>query len=271
MNIYKGFFDELIAWLKGFVPSLIFAVIILVVGWWLAKTLSKSIGKAMRRAKIDESIISFFYSIMIVLFRLIVIITAAAELGINVTSLVAAIGAAGVTIGLALKDSFSNIASGILIITNKPFKIGDYLEVDNFQGTVLKIEMLFTTLTTYDNKVIVVPNSKLTSEHLINYTAQKTRRLDLCYSVSYDTDLARAKDIIREVVLNNNKSLNEPKPIIAVAQHNESSINIIAKVWCNCEDYWPLYYEMQENVKNEFDKNNISIPFNQLDVNIKKA
>lgn len=266
--LYNDIIHQFLIWSKGFAPNFIFALIILFAGWWLAKVFSKSIKKAMKRAKVDDGIISFFYSIILVLLRIIVIISAVAKIGVNVTSLVAAIGAAGVTVGLALKDSFSNIASGILIITNKPFKVGDYLEVDNFQGTVIKVEMLFTTLKTYDNKIIVVPNSKLTSEQIINYTAQTTRRLDLSYMISYDDDLIKVKELLKTIIYTNSKVLNEPKPVIAVSEHNESGIKIIAKVWCEIDNYWPLYYEMQETVKLEFDKHSVSIPFNKLDVHI---
>lgn len=270
MDIYN-LVDEFWIWSKKFIMHLGFALLILFIGWWLAKVLSKSIRKTMRRANVDEGIISFLYSIMIVAFRIIVVISAIAKLGINVTSLVAALGAAGVTIGLALKDSFSNIASGILIIINKPFKIGDYLETKDIQGTVLKIEMLFTTLKTYDNKIITVPNSKLTSDHMINYTSQKTRRLDLSYLIGYNDNIDKAKEVIRNIILSNDKALNSPEPVIAVSEHKDSGIEIVAKVWCNSGDYWPLYYEMQEKVKFEFDTNKISIPFNQVDVNIRQG
>lgn len=268
MCTYNNFTDIFLNWFKNFVPELLLAAIILFFGWWISKLISKSIKKAMKRAKVDDGITSFTYSLLLASLRIGVIISAIASLGINITSLVAAIGAAGITIGLALKDSFSNIASGVLIIINKPFKVGDYLEVDNFQGVVLKIEMMFTTFKTYDNKIIVVPNSKLTSEQIINYTAQDTRRLDLSYIVSYNEDLKKVKDILTDLVSSNEKALCEPKPIIAVSEYTEKGINIIANVWCNSNDYRTLYYEMQENVKIAFDNNKILIPFNQLDINI---
>lgn len=266
----ESIMNESIAWGKIFIPKLFIAIIILIVGWWLSKVISKSIKHTMNRTNVDKGVISFVYSILITTFRTLVIITVIAELGVNVTSIVTAVGAAGVTAGLALKSSLSNIASGLLILITKPFKIGDYLEFDQLEGTVVRIEMMFTTLKTYDNKAVIIPNSQLTEQSVINYTQQKTRRLDLKYSVSYDSDIKSVKELLYSLVLSNDKALDNPKPFVAVAEHSPSSIDMVVKFWCKIEDYWDLYYEMQEKVKIEFDKHNITIPFNQLDVNIKK-
>lgn len=266
MEKVNALLDQFWKWLQNIAPNLIGAILILVIGWWLSSLLSKSIRKAMSRGKLDAGIVSFVYSISKNAFRIIVLISAAAKLGVNVTSIIAAVGAAGVTIGLALKDSLANVASGALIIINKTFHVGDYLEVENLQGTVVKIEMMTTTLNTFDNKSIVIPNSRLTSNNIINYTAQQNRRLDLTYSVSYDADLSEVKTLLGKVVADNAKALQEPAPVIAVGEHQESCVQMVVKIWCDRDDYWPLYYEMQETVKLEFDRHHIVIPFNQMDV-----
>ena len=262
--------NESINWIKSIAPHLIGSALLFLVGWWLASFLTKIIKNGMSKAKIDAGIVSFSGSILKTTLRIIVIISVLSQIGLNVSSLITAIGAAGVTVGLALKDSLSNFASGMLIIVNHIFHIGDYLEFDGASGTVTNIDMMFTTLITSDNKSIIIPNSMLTSDKIINYSSQETRRLDLTYMVGYNENIPKVKNILNDIINHNNKILKTPKPIVGVAEHLDSGINIAVKVWCSVDNYWNLYYEMQETVKMEFDKNGISIPFNQLDINIKK-
>lgn len=269
MEHLEKIWNEFLKWLLSIAPNVIGAILILVIGWWLASLLSKYLKKAMAKAKVDAGIISFVYSITKNALRIIVLISTAAKLGVNVTSIIAALGAASVAVGLALKDSMSNVASGVLIIINKLFHVGDYLEVDDLQGTVSKIEMMNTTLTTIDNKTIVIPNSILTSTSIINYTSQETRRLDLSYGVGYESNLMEVKNLLRKLVQNNPKIHMDPAPVIAVGELQSSCIQIIVKAWCDCDDYWPLYYEMQESVKLLFDAHHISIPYPQTDVHLK--
>ena len=270
MEQFNQFFETLLAWMTGIAPRVIGAIFILVVGWWLARVLSKATRKAMTKAKLDAGIVSFTYSIVKTVLRSIVVIAGAAQMGVNVTSIVAAIGAVSVTIGLALKDSLANLASGALIIINKPFHVGDYLEVEKLEGTVTKIEMTFTTLTTYDNKTIIVPNSRLTSNNIVNYTAQNTRRLDLNYTVSYRDNIAKVKALLNDMVTQNEKIMQQPAPIIAVTEHKTNGINFAVKIWCASSDYWDLYCEMQEKVITAFDENGITIPYNHTDIHIVK-
>jgi small conductance mechanosensitive channel len=262
------FWENIWHWLQDIAPNAMGAAIVFAVGWLLSGLLSKLVRKAMHRGKMDAGIISFVYSISKNSLRVIVIISAAAQLGVNVTSIIAALGAAGVTIGLALKDSLANVASGALIIINKPFHAGDYLQVEGLEGTVTKIEMMYTTLTTFDNKEVIIPNSRLTSNNIVNYTAQKTRRLDLAYTIGYGDDIAFAKQVLHSLVEQNEKALKSPEPIIAVTEHQASGVVIAVKVWCGVEDYWPLYFEMQETVKLAFDENGITIPYPQMDVHM---
>lgn len=268
MEHLQSILDQFLKWLQNIAPNFIAAILILVIGWWLSSLLSKSLRKVMRRGKLDAGIISFVYSITKNVLRVIVLISTASKLGVNVTSIIAAIGAAGVTIGIALKDSLANVASGALIIINKPFHVGDYLEIEGLQGTVTKIEMMTTTMNTFDNKSIVIPNSRITSNNIVNFSAQKTRRLDLSYGVSYDSDLTKVKSLLVGLVQDNPKALTDPAPVIAVGEHQDSCVQIVVKIWCDRENYWDLYYEMQESVKQTFDQNQIVIPFNQMDVHV---
>lgn len=263
------FFSTLLDWLKGVAPRLISAVLVLVIGWWLASLLTKMAVRAMQRGKMDAGIISFTSSVSRNVLRVIVLISVAAQLGLDTTTIITALGTAGVAVALALKDNLANVASGALIIITRPFHVGDYLEVEGLQGTVTRIEMMFTTLSTIDNKEIVIPNSRLTANNIINYTAQEKRRLDLEYCVSYEDDLTRVKALLTEMVTGNGKVIPEPAPLVAVGEHKDSSIAMVIKVWCKSEDYWPLYYEMQENVKLTFDREGISIPYQQMDVHMK--
>lgn len=255
-----------IGWLQNIAPKLLGAVVVLLIGWLLSKALVKLLKKALERGKAEAGVVTFVGSLANISLKVLIGITAAAQLGFDVTSIITAIGALGVTLGLALKDSMSNVASGVQILFNHIFRVGDYLTVDGVEGTVDRIELMYTALRTFDNKEIIIPNSELTASVITNYTAQKTRRLDLTYSVSYSTDLAKARSVLEELIAANEKALDDPAPLVAVGEHKDSSILMVVKVWCATKDYWPLYFEMQESVKNAFDAAGIEIPFPQIDV-----
>ncbi len=264
--------ENFVAWLNNFWPRLLGAALILLIGWYLINLLGKIMQRAMESKKVDGGAVTFFNSLLKVLLRIIIVITALGQF-MDVTSIIAAVGAAGVTAGLALKDSLSNVASGALIIFTHPFRVGDYLLVqgqNGVEGTVKRIEIMFTTLASFDNKEIVIPNSSLTASTIINYTAMETRRIDLNYSISYSQNIAAVKQVLQKLVDENEKILRDPAPLIAVGEHKDSCVNMVVKIWCACDDYWPLYYEMQEKVKLAFDEQGISIPFPQLDVHLPK-
>lgn len=262
----EKFTQWLISGLQNIAPRIFGAAIVLLIGWLLSKALVKLLKKALERGKAEAGVITFVGSLVNIGLKVLIGITAAAQLGFDVTSIITAIGALGVTIGLALKDSMSNVASGVQILFNHTFRVGDYLTVDGVEGTVDRIEIMYTALRTFDNKEIIIPNSELTASVITNYTAQKTRRLDLTYSVSYSTDLAKARSVLEELIAANEKALDDPAPLVAVGEHKDSGILMVVKVWCATDNYWPLYFEMQESVKNAFDAAGIEIPFPQIDV-----
>lgn len=266
---FEKYGKEIMNILESSMPKITAALIILAVGWWLSNQAARLMYRGMRRSKADTGIVTFISSLTRTLLKIIVCITAAAELGMNISSIIAALGAAGLTIGLALKDSMSNIASGAQIIFTKPFHVGDYLSVGDVEGIVERIEIIFTSLKTFDNKKIVIPNSKITSSVITNYTAMETRRLSLNYQVGYDEDVNHVKEILDEIVNNNKMILKQPEPLIVVEEYGSGTLTISAKLWCNTNDYWDLYYDMQEKVKSEFEKAGIQGPRQSLNLNVK--
>ena len=270
LSTLQNWLDGLWQWGLAFLPKLLVAAAIFFLGWWLSKAITRLIRKTLEKGRAEKAAVSFVCSFSLCALRIIVIISAIAQLGVNVVSIVTAIGAAAVTVGLALQDSMSNIASGILIIINKPFKVGDYLEFEGLQGTVSKIEIFNTRLNTIDNKEIIIPNSRLTVENVMNYTSHELRRVDLTYQVSYQSDILKAKQLLMDLVQSHAMVCKDPQPIVGIAGHNESSISIDVKVWCKKDLYWDLYYDMQEKVKLLFDENGIDIPYEQIVVHMEK-
>lgn len=234
------------------------ACVVFFVGWFLAGKLTAIINKAMTKSKMEESMISFSNSVLKVTFRSIVILMVMACFGINISSIIAALGAALVTVGLALKDNLSNVASGVLIIINKPFKIGDFLETSSVRGKVTKIEMLSTTLVTPDNREIVMPNSKLTADYVINSSANSQRRLDVVVPIKKDSNFSEIQQILNEIIKSDERILECPEPNVTISNFSESTVDIIIKVWCEAINYDSLSKSLHEGIKNEFDKNNVA-------------
>lgn len=256
-------------WFLAFLPKLITALIILAIGLVAAKYITKLIITTMKKGKVDPTVKSFLSSIINSILKILVIICALGTLGIDMTSIITVLGTATVAIGLALKDSMANIASGILIIINKPFKVGDYLETEGLDGTVTKINMMYTTLTSADGKEIILPNSRVTSNNVINYNVQNHRRLELHFSISYDDDIATAKRVIYDIIEADKRIDNTPEPpLVGVDSHGASGIDLVVKVWCLPENYWTLRYDIPERVKYAFDEKKITIPYDRLEVGL---
>lgn len=263
--------EQILIWMQNIAPKLIGALLILAIGWWLSNLLASLMRRGMDRAKADAGIVSFLCSLTRAALKIIVCITAAAQLGMEVTSIIAALGAAGLAVGLALKDNMANIASGAQIIFTKPFRVGDYLVMEGVEGTVTRIEIMYTTLTTFDNKEIIIPNSKMIVSIVTNCSAMETRRLDLSYSISYNDDIAAAKQLLNDMVSAEKRILQTPEPLIAVGELKEDGVALVVKVWCKSEDYWPVYYDMQEHVKLEFDKAGIAFPCRRIEIQSKEG
>ena len=249
-------------------PKIAVAAVILVIGYFFSKFAGKILKKVMVRRRVDETVHYFLCRMLVISLRIVFVLFALSAVGVNINSFIAALGAAGITAGIGLQSSISQFASGIEILFNKPFRKGDFIEIDGVTGTVEEIHFMNTTLITLDNKRVILPNSHVTSKSIINYTAQNKRRIDLKYSIAYGDDIALAKKVLQEAVEACPYTLADPKTIIAVSAHSESAIVLDTFVWCKSEEYWATFYDMQERVKLAFDKAGLHIPFNQMDVHI---
>jgi len=224
----------------------------------------------MEKRKVDKTIISFVSSLVFSALYVFVILAALSQVGIETTSFMAVIGAAGLAIGLALQGSLSNFAAGFLIIMFRPFKIGDYVDAGGVAGSVSKISLFTTDINTVDNKRIIVPNAQIMNDTITNYTAEKTRRVDLKFGVGYESDIKKVKSILNKIIDQHDLILEKPEPFVRLGNLGDSSIDFTVRVWAKTENYWTVYFDLTERAKEEFDKENINIPYPQMDVHMIK-
>lgn len=244
------------------------ALLLLLVGLWLVKRIVRVLEGLLKRKNMDEAATHFIGQIAHTVLTVLLFITVLGQLGVDTTSLLALLGAAGLAVGLALKGSLENLAAGILLVSQQPFKKGDFIDGAGVSGSVEKITMLNTRLLTPDNKMVVVPNASLINGNLTNFSANPTRRLDLTVSIDYDDDIRQAKQVLQQLVADEERGLQEPEPLVAVSELADSSVNFTVRMWVNSEDYWPTYFDMTEKVKLKLDEEGISIPFPQQDVHL---
>ena len=249
--------------------SLLMALAILIVGRQLVKLILRLITVALEKSKVEDTVRIFVTNLLNTLLMILVFIAAINQLGIETTSIIAVLGAAGLAIGLALQGSLSNFAAGILIVIYRPYKVGDYIEAGNHAGTVKDIQIFSTVLKTPDNKIVVVPNGSIMNGSIVNYSDQDTRRIDLIISCSYEDDIDKVRSVLEDILKKEKRILKDPKPQIAVAELADSSVNFIFRPWVKRTDYLPVYYSLLEEVKKRFDKEGISIPYPQSDVHIR--
>ena len=250
--------------------NILFAIATLIIGLIAARIVAGGFGKVLTKRKLDSTIVDFVSNMVRYAIVAFVIIAALGQIGVETASFVAIVGAAGLAIGLALQGSLSNFASGVLIIALRPFKAGEYIEAAGTAGVVESVQIFSTTLTTADNKYVVVPNSSILSGNIINYSRKPTRRIDLVIGVSYSADLAKTKAVLEAVLAANSKVLPTPAPQVAVAELADSSVNLVVRPWVNGGDYWPVRFELMEAIKNGLDEAGIEIPFPQMDIHTDK-
>jgi|TARA_B110000263_G_scaffold37135_1_gene28699 small conductance mechanosensitive channel len=258
---------------SNFGLKLLTALIVVIVGRQLVKILLKVIKVALEKANTEETVRIFIANLLNTVFTVIIFVAAINQLGVETTSIIALLGAAGLAIGLALQGSLANFAAGILIVIFRPYKVGDYIEAGTNVGTVKDIQIFSTVLRTPDNKAIVVPNGSIMDGSITNYSEQPTRRIDIIASCSYEDDLDKVKQVLKTILDSEERILTEPKPQIAVSELAESSVNFIVRPWVNSSDYLPVMYSLLEQIKKTFDQEGISIPYPQSDIHIheKKA
>jgi small conductance mechanosensitive channel len=248
--------------------KVIAAIAIFIIGRWIAMLVRRLVRRVMERAKVESIITGFVSSIAYIALLAFVVIAALGQLGIQTTSFIAILGAAGLAIGLALQGSLANFAAGFLMIIFRPFKVGDFIEGAGVAGVVEEIQIFTTTLKTGDNKIIIVPNAKLSGDNITNYSAQETRRVDMTVGVAYDADLAHVKNVLKDIISKDERILAEPASQVAVAELADSSVNFVVRVWTKTADYWAVKFDMTETIKNRFDAEGIGIPFPQREIHI---
>ena len=246
--------------------KVIVAIAIFMIGKLVARIVSKGVSKLLAHKAVDQAVISFVASLVYGIGVALVFIIAISHLGFNTSSLVAIIGAAGLAIGLALQGSLSNFASGVLLITFRPFKAGDFVEVSGVAGIVEEILIFSTKLRTGDNKTVIIPNGSITSGTITNYSTKPTRRIDLIIGVSYDANLSDTKKILSDVVAKDSRILTDQAVTIGVSELADSSVNLVVRPWVKSADYWPVYFDLLENIKVALDDAGIEIPYPQLTV-----
>lgn len=251
--------------------KIVMALVIFIVGRWVVKIVVNLVKKLLNRSgKMDEMLINFVASILNAILLLFVIIASLDQLGVDTTSLVALIGAAGLAIGLALQGSMQNFAAGVMILVFKPFKSGDFIEAGGVTGIVEQVNIFSSTLRTGDNKEVIVPNGSIYGGAITNFSARDTRRIDMVFGIGYDDDIRKAKEILEKLVAEDDRILKDPAPVIALSELGDSSVNFVVRPWVNSADYWNVLWDMNEKVKLTFDAEGISIPYPQMDVHLHK-
>lgn len=248
--------------------ALLKAIIILIIGIWILKAIRRGFAKILDKRQIDPSLKPFLVSLVYNLLLVMLILTVLSTLGIQMTSFVAIIGAAGLAVGLALQGTLQNFAGGVIILVLRPFKVGDYIEGGGHAGTIKEIQIFNTVMMTPDNKKIIIPNGGLSNDSIVNYSAQDTRRVDMVFGIGYDDDIKKAKDLLESILSSDDRVLKDPAYTVAVSELADSSVNFVVRPWVNAADYWGVYFDMHEKIKTEFDKAGISIPFPQRDVHV---
>ena len=262
--------EKLYEWVITRGVNVFFGVIFLSIGWKVINKTLKRIRRILESKNADPTITRFLDNVMNVTLKTVLIIIILQYIGVNLTGLTTIVASAGVALSLALKGSLANLAGGVIILVARPFNVGDFIETTEHSGVVEKISIFYTYLVTFDNKQILIPNGILTDSSIVNYSSKEIRRVDLTFSVSYEEDVLRVKNVLINILKNNELVLEEPEFFVGISMHGDSAINFIVKAWCKTEDYWTVYYDLLETVKIKFDEEGISIPYPQMDLHVKK-
>ncbi len=275
MTFFENIVNTITAFVTGSVINFIFlalcALAFVLIGFKLSSWIVKMIKKSKAFNKLDDSVETFLASLIGISLKILIVVIAATIVGFDVTALSAVIATFGVTAGLALQGSLSNLTGGIMILIFRPFKVGDYIDNHTDSGTVESIGIFYTTLTTPDNKTITVPNGALSNATVVNYSTKDTRRVDIEFSVAYGSDIDKVNKVMLTVASANEKIFKDPAPFAALIRQDASALVFVMRAWCNSSDYWDVYFSLEENMKKAFDAVGIEIPFNQIDVHFDKT
>ncbi len=254
--------------LVTYAANIVLALIFLVIGLRVIKAITKMISKKLTKSEVDPSLQPFLVSGIKIALQIMLVISLASMIGMEMTSFIAVLGAAGFAVGLALQGSLANFAGGVLILLLKPFKVGDYIEAAGHSGTVKEIQIFHTILTTPDNKVIIIPNAGLSNTATVNYSVNPTRRVDFAFGVGYQDDIGKVKQILKGLADSNPLVLKDPAPQIVLGEHGDNAVVFYLRMWCEKDNYWSIYFDTMEKAKIEFDKEGINIPYPQMDVHL---
>ena len=248
--------------------KLLMALLVLFIGFRIIKAITKGLTKMMTKAEVSESLIPFLRSLVSAGLKVLLLISVLGMIGIQMTSFIAVLGALGLAVGLALQGTLQNFAGGVIILLFKPYKVGDYIETNGYAGSVKEIQIFTTVMHTPDNKTIIIPNSPIATGSLINYSAQATRRVDFTFGIGYSDDVEKAKKVLMSMLDKHDKIKSDPAPFVRVSELADSSVNFAVRAWVEAGDYWDVFFDITEQVKKDFDKEGISIPFPQKDVHV---
>ena len=248
--------------------NLIWAILTLVVGLWVVKIIRRAVRKGLDRGETEETLKSFLISIITILLKVMVYITALGMLGVEMTSFIAILGAAGLAVGLALSGALQNFAGGVMILLFKPFKAGDFIEAQGHSGIVREIQIFSTIMKTPDNKTILIPNGKLANDSMVNYSVEEKRRVDWTVGIGYGDDLDKAYEVIKRLLSEDDRILSDPEPFMALKELADSSVNITVRVWVMAGDYWPVNFKLNEKIYKTFEDEGLNIPFPQRDIHV---
>ncbi|MDP2285912.1 MAG: mechanosensitive ion channel [Pseudohongiella sp.] len=263
--------DMLLAMSISYGPRLLGSIVSLILGLWLVNIVIGMIRRMLSKSKVDPSLASFLSSLFNILLKILVYITALGVLGIQMTSFIALLSAAGLAVGLALSGTLQNFAGGVMILFFKYFKVGDFIEGQGHAGTVKEIQIFVTILTTPDNKTIIVPNGPLATGTLVNFSAQATRRVEWTFGIAYGDDVDKAYTVLRRLMNSDERILKDPEPFAGVSALADSSVNIVVRAWVKAEHFWPVFFAMNEQVYKAFATEGLTIPFPQRDVHVYQA
>ncbi len=262
--------EEGMEMLMAYAPKFILAIITLLFGLWIINRFIKILGEKFKKKNIDESLSPFLLSLIRIVFKILLLVSVASMVGIQMTSFIAILGAAGLAIGLALSGTLQNFAGGVMILILKPYKVGDYIEAQGEGGIVTEIQIFCTILETLDGRTIILPNAPVSTGIIVNKTTKPQRRVDLTVSIGYNDDIDKTREVLKKLADADKRILNSPMYDILVSELADSSVNFAFRIWVNSSDYWPVYFDMTEKVKKALDENKITIPYPQMDVHVQK-
>jgi len=251
-------------------PKLVGAILALFIGLWLANMIAGGLSRRMEKSEVDPSLTPFLKSLVSTLLKILVVVSVLGMVGIQMTSFIAILGAAGLAVGMALSGTLQNFAGGVMILIFKPFKVGDVIEAQGYTGAVNAIQIFNTILKTPDNKTVIIPNGGLSTSSMVNYSTEPTRRVDWTFGIAYGDDIDKAKQVLSELLTSNEKVLQDPAPFIELGELADSSVNFTVRAWVNATDYWAVHFYMLEKVYRRFGEAGLNIPFPQMDVHLNK-